>query len=221
MSHRYYFSLLLFFCAFARVGAQTLQSQGKSVEDLVPLGWTHTEAEGDLDKDGIADLVLMAIPDSADKMFTRDDGYVYNFNRPILAIYFRSSDGLLKLWKQYSEVLPADENDICSYIVHLNITEQNTLVISTELSCSMGSWFATQYRFTYGFQNVDFHLIGLETEEIQRNTGDCKLVSDNFLTWKRQVKTWNFSEDTAPKVKWVRLKKKPLEKLGDRHLGVE
>ena len=45
-------------CLCVGVQAQELQKQGRGVEDLVPKGWEHTEATGDLNKDGIADLVV-------------------------------------------------------------------------------------------------------------------------------------------------------------------
>ena len=40
-------------CLCVGVRAQELQKQGKGVDDLVPKGWEHTEATGDLNKDGI------------------------------------------------------------------------------------------------------------------------------------------------------------------------
>ena len=61
-------------------------------------------------------------------------------------------------------------------------------------------------------------LIGKEEESIQRNTGDVEVVSENYLTWKRQVKKSKISDDTMPIEKWTRLQKRPLEKLGDHLL---
>ncbi len=208
-------------CFLIGIQAQNLKKQGTNVEDIVPQGWTHEEVTGDLNKDGIADLVVNAKPDFKEKTKTRDDGYVYNFNRPILAIYFGSADNTLTLWRQYDQVLPADEEENCSHEITLEITDRGVLRINTNLSCSSGGWGTYIDRYFYRYQNEDFFLIGKENEEVRRNTGEIKTVSDNFLTWKRQVKTENFSDGTPPKEKWSRLTKKPLEKLGTRVLGEE
>jgi hypothetical protein len=43
---------LCLLCLCVGVRAQELQKQGRGVDDLVPEGWVHTEATGDLNKDG-------------------------------------------------------------------------------------------------------------------------------------------------------------------------
>ena len=83
-------------CILTGMQAQSLKQQGTSVEDLVPEGWTHDEVTGDLNKDGIADLVVNA--------------------KRILAIYFGHADGKLTLWRQYDQVLPVDEDENCNMI---------------------------------------------------------------------------------------------------------
>ena len=91
--------------------AVELKRQGTSVEDIVPAGWLHQESQGDLNKDGISDLVVIATPDYEENLKRRDDGYVYNFNKPILAIYFGNAQGLFSQWRQYDNVIPADDNE--------------------------------------------------------------------------------------------------------------
>ena len=68
------FSLILCACALG-MNAQALKQQGTSAEQIVPKGWEHSEAEGDLNKDGIKDLVVLAKPNFKENMQTRDDGY--------------------------------------------------------------------------------------------------------------------------------------------------
>ena len=72
-------TLLLSACAIG-MNAQDLKQQGTSIEQIVPEGWEHEEAQGDLNKDGIKDLVVLAKPNFKENMMTRDDGYEYNFN---------------------------------------------------------------------------------------------------------------------------------------------
>lgn len=210
-------AVLLFMSITPCGQAQGLAQQGTSVDDLVPAGWRHIEAQGFLNKDGILDLVVVATPDFKENLKTRDDGYVYNFNQPILAIYFGAGQGQLQLWKQYDNVIPADESENCSHDITLEITKRGTLRIAISLFCSAGSYGASVDTYTYRYQQGDFYLIGMDNEEMQRNTGESTIVSENYLTWKRQVKTSNVFDDNVPSTeKWTRLPKKPLKRLGVR-----
>ena len=212
-------TIILCLCICLGVKAQGLKQQGTSAEDIVPAGWLHEETQGDLNKDGIQDLVVLATPDDEENLLRRDDGYVYNFNQPILAIYFGTSQGQLQLWKQYDNVIPADESENCSHDIVLGITSRGTLRIAIGLFCSAGSYGTSTDTYTYRYQNGDFYLIGMDSEELQRNTGKCIIISENYLTWKRQVTTSNaFDENVPTTEKWSKLTKKPLEKLGDKWL---
>ena len=212
--------VMMWSCAGFVAQAEGLKQQGTSVNDIVPAGWSHQESQGDLNKDGIADLVVVVKPDYPENTFTRDDGFVYNFNQPILAIYFGDKQGQFQRWKQYDNVIPADEDRNCQHDIGLEITPRGTLCISVQLFCSAGSYGTSVNSYTYRQQNGDFYLIGMDTEEMQRNTGDCTTVSENYLTWKRQVKTSNIADEatTPPTEKWTRLTRKHLEKLGAREL---
>ena len=208
--------ILLFAIATHSGQAQGLAQQNVTVEDIVPAGWLHHEAQGDLNKDGIMDLVVVATPDYKENTLTRDDGYVYNFNQPILAIYFGTGQGLQQ-WKRYDKVIPADESENCHHDIGLEITPRNTMRISVQLFCSAGSYGTSTDTYTYRYQNGDFYLIGMDQVEMMRNTGECTTVSENYLTRKRQVVKSNaFDETIASTEKWSNLAKKPLEKLGER-----
>lgn len=209
-------SIVLCLCAIG-INAQTLKQQGALVEQIVPEGWEHQEAVGDLNKDGVKDLVVLAKPNFKENMKTRDDGYVYNFNLPILAIYFGQAEGIFQLWKQYKELFPADD-EWSSVDVELNITDRNTLTIDTDLFSSGGSYGTERTKYTYRYQNEDFYLIGKESTSMMRNTGEMETVSENYLTWKRQTIKDNAFEEGVKKEIWSKLTKQPLEKLGDHEL---
>ena len=210
------FLIVAFVGLCAGVRAQQLQQQGRGVEDLVPAGWDHTEATGDLNKDGIVDLVVVASPDFKENTKTRDDGYVYNFNQPLLAVYFGTAEGKMQLWRQYDQVVPARPDEYVSIDASLEITEKGVLRISLETFASMGGWGTENSNFSYRYQDGDFYLIGKEYHNMSRNTGDMETTSENYLTWRRQVVTENAFEDSnvPRKETWTKLPKKPLEKLG-------
>ena len=211
---------LCLLCLCVGVRAQELQKQGRGVDDLVPKGWEHTEATGDLNKDGIADLVVVATPDFKENTKTRDDGYVYNFNQPLLAVYFGTAGGKMQLWRQYDQVIPARPDEYVSIDTNLTITEKGVLRISLETFASMGGWGTEHSNFSYRYQDGDFYLIGKENQSMSRNTGEMETTSENYLTWRRQVVKENVFEDSnVPKTeKWTKLPKKPLEKLGEQNL---
>ena len=206
-------------CLCTGVRAQELQKQGRGVEDLVPKGWEHTEATGDLNKDGIADLVVVSTPDFKENTKTRDDGFVYNFNQPLLAVYFGTAEGKLQLWRQYDQVVPARPDEYVSIDASLTITEKGVLRIALETFSSMGGWGSENCNFSYRYQDGDFYLIGKEYRSMSRNTGEMETTSENYLTWRRQVVKENVFDDDKPKTeKWTKLPKKPLEKLGASNL---
>lgn len=208
---------ILFLFTAISMNAQTLKQQGTLAEQMIPKGWEHQEVQGDLNKDGIKDLVVLAKPNFKENMMTRDDGYVYNFNKYIIAIYFGQAEGLFKMWKQYQELFPADD-EWSSVGVELTITERGTLNIDTDLFSSGGSYGTSRTKYTYRYQNADFYLIGRESTEMMRNTGEMTTVSENYLTWKRQTIKDNAFEEGVKRETWSKLTKVPLEKLGDHEL---
>ena len=211
-------SLMLSLCTCLGAQAVELKPQGVSVEDIVPAGWSHQEAQGDLNKDGIPDLVVVATPDDVENTTTRSDGYVYNFNQPILAIYFGTAQGQFHQWKAYDNVIPGDDSENCHNDVSLEITDRGVIRISIQLFCSAGSYGVSTDTYSFRYQNGDFYLIGMDKEEMQRNTGKITLVSENYLTWKRQTTVSNAFDDSAPIEKWTKITRKALEKLGAREL---
>lgn len=210
---------MLSLCSCLGAQAVELKPQGVSVEDIVPSGWMHQEAQGDMNKDGIPDLVVVATPDDVENTITRSDGYVYNFNQPLLAIYFGTAQGQFHQWKAYDNVIPADESEGCHHDVSLEVTDRGVVRISIQLFCSAGSYGTSNDTYAYRYQNGDFFLIGMDSEEMLRTTGTSTLVSENYLTWKRQTKVSNAFDESVPTTeKWTKITRKPLEKLGAREL---
>ncbi|MBO4430858.1 MAG: hypothetical protein J5790_05925 [Bacteroidaceae bacterium] len=209
-------TMILCLCAIS-ISAQALKQQGASAEQIVPEGWEHEEALGDLNKDGVKDLVVLAKPNFKENMQTRDDGYEYNFNPYILAIYFGQAEGDFQQWKQYEDLFEPD-SEWTTNDVDVEITERGTLNISTNFFASAGSWGTNQTKYTYRYQNGDFYRIGKESSDMMRNTGEMTTVSENYLTWKRQTIKDNAFEDVVKMETWSKLTKQPLEKLGEKGL---
>lgn len=185
--------------------AQNLRESGTNESDIVPEGWERTVIQGDLNKDGVADLVIVAYPDSV---------------KSLLAIYFGSAEGNLTCWKQYEEVIPVAREEFENVDIDLSITSKGVLRINISHSSDVGSYFTSTDKYSFRYQNEDFYMIGYEEQSLQRNLGTLTTKSDNYLTWKRKVRTENIFEDEgpAPKEKWSTLPHKALEKLGEKEL---
>ena len=192
--------------------AQGLKASGKSAADVVPNGWESTFKTGDMNGDGLPDLVIIATPCNKEKMRTRDDGYVYNFNQPVLAIYWGDKNGNYKLFKQYDNVIPAREDEFLAITPSLDITKSGSLQIDLEFFATAGSYTQPTTTHVFRYQNGDFMLIGKDVVELERTTGKTVTTSENYLTRKRIVTT------ERPKRKAItkksRLPKSALKPLG-------
>ena len=93
------------------LSAQSLATKGYAAEEIVPQGVNFVKAEGDLNKDGLSDLVIYA--------------------QPWLAIYFATPSGDYEQWKQYDNVLPIDEEgDDLMIDIELSVTDRGALRIA-------------------------------------------------------------------------------------------
>ena len=209
--------LMLLFACFvsSSVMAQALKQRGGSVEAVVPEGWIHTEAVGDMNKDGLPDMVVVATPNFKENMKEREDGYVYNLNDPQLAIYFGEPSGGFTLWKKYEGLLPANSEYI-SVDISLSITDRGVLRIGYSTFASMGSNEVGGPTYVYRWQNGDFFLIGKDVSSQSRYSGELIEVSENYLTFKRQEKHSGVFVDSDVKEseKWTKIPRTPLKRLG-------
>jgi len=175
---------------------------------------------GDLNKDGIQDKVVVETSQDKANMEVREtDGYVYNYNQPVMYIYFGSADGY-KLYRKYTNVIPRVETDAECIDYDIKVTDRGVLSIGYSLFYSMGSYGTDKHTYLYRYQNADFFLIGEDYGTMARNTGRTEDVSINYVTHKKQVVTGNAFEEknVTPTEKWSRIPAKPLERLGARNL---
>ena len=184
--------LVLLLCTLPMMAsAQELAKKGKSVKDIMGNDSTCMMAEGDLNKDGRSDLVIV--------------------KQTKLAIYFASAEGGYEQWKVYDKLLPTDEGDGTLMIdLNLSISERGALKIEVQSMASMGTSYISNRNYTYRYQ------IGEEELSLSRMTGEEETISTNYLTHKQQVVKANaFDENVKPKETWKNIPKKPLRKLGE------
>lgn len=199
----------------ADMRVRALKKSGTDIEQFVPQGWTVTAASGDMNKDGISDCAIIATPNHAENMVTRDDGYVYNFNQPLLAIYFGNNSGGYTLWKQYDNILePQSESIMREY--GIEITASGVLRFSQSSFATAGGWDSPTITYVARFQNGDFYIIGMDEEHLKRNTLEYEIISYNYITNKCQRLVKDVSKDySTPKETWTTIPKKPLKRIED------
>lgn len=211
-----FFSVFILFvcCSLSANAAEktTMAKQGKTVEELVPKGWVGIRSEkADFDKDGIADLVVIATPDYRENILVReDDGYETNCNKPIITFYRGNANGVYTLWKQNDNVIPA-EDEFVSVDYGMTVNAKAVVTFSWSLFYSAGSSSNDSMKVVFRFQNDDFYLIGRDEESQSRMSGEVVQVSYNYLTNKKQTITSNcFDDKVKPKEHWDAIPKEPL-----------
>ena len=182
--------------------------------------WNNDQVRGDLNNDGIDDIVVMATPTFQELIEKNEElGVEYDYNQPVLAIFFGQDGADYQCFKQYENVLPRRESPYELIEYSMEITPKGVLQIDISRSMSMGSWGSSQDTFKFRYQNGDFFLIGMDNLSFMRNSGDAETDSYNYLTSKKQHVTFNmFDTKVKKKEKWTNLPKQPLRRLGDSSL---
>jgi len=142
--------------SLAAWGQPVFENSGKSLSDVchAPEGKTPVSVQGDINKDGIKDLVI-AIPE------------VYDGDT--FAFYLGQKDGSLSRFRSYEVLLPYGDN------THLSITDAG--VVRIQLDRDEGADI-----FLFRFEKGDFRLIGGKKD--RHKSSENYDISYNYLTNK-------------------------------------
>ena len=191
-----------------------LAEEGRSLEELLPKGWNAQHGSGDLNKDGIEDIILITHPNDPQYIKRRDDGYEYDFSPAILAIYFGSPTGVYKRFKVWEEAVPHREDEYTEIGVELSVTPKGAIDFNISSWSSMGTADTGSTTYRYRYQSGDFYLIGEESSWLNRMTGKGEKTSVNYITGKKVITSGNMMENTDLRTRIVKIKKEPLQRLG-------
>lgn len=192
----------------------TLRKTGKTLEELIPNGWRILDSKvGDLNQDGILDLVF-AIQNTDKNSMELNDGVgsdSIDLNPRILGIYFATASGIFnqKLVSKDFIILRGSPT-MDEPFEGFSINKKGILDINFRFWFSAGSWSMSNHKYRFRFQNNAFELIGYDSNEANRATGESTDYSVNFLTKKMKITKGNFSKDDPESVEW---KEFSLEKL--------
>lgn len=176
-------------------------------EDFLPEGYIiYEEIRGDLNKDGVEDLVLYIKGTDTSLLETDHLGRELDFNRGGIIVLFNKNGTYELASKNYDCFSPEDEDDSFSVIIEI---KKNILYILY----SYGKYGYTKY--TFRWQNKDFELIGCD---FSNNRGATILdkTSINFST-KKELETLytDDEENTVYKETWTNISIDKLIRLSE------
>lgn len=197
--------------------AQDFRKSGKTIDRLVPETWERDTVMGDLNKDGILDLVVAARYNDVEIVESDEDeedmvSDTLHFVIRKLAIYFGEKDGSYTLVKKSDDVLP-DDTDTEYHEISMSINAKGALILGYSEWRSMGSSTTGNVSTTFRYQDGDFYEIGYDAYEFSRMTGEGERVSINYLTHKKVIEPFNEFEDPEGKTYKKRTEKIAAEPL--------
>ena len=199
---------------YPRLPAAAATEQG-----FVPKGWrVEARAEGDLDRDGKADLALVLRGTNPANVIS--EGMCeepLDTNPRIVAVVLAGPAGGYRLAADNRELIPRRDNpcqvDPFSDPGQIAI-EGGTLRIDLERMMSAGGWDMGTTTFRWRWRDGALTLIGFDYSNVRRNTGALTRVSINYLTGRVKISSGNIASDRE-KVRWTRLHSRRLPTFSD------
>lgn len=195
-----------------------LPEEVEDVDELVPQGWRlEAQATGDLNKDGIADRMLVLHEADPANVIEHDGlgASPLDTNPRMLAVAFGREEGGYRLAASDHALIPRwtdpvmeDPFDSADGIA----VERGAFQVKLNRFFSAGSWEMGNASFTFRWQDGAFRLIGYDWTSVRRNTGELETVSVNYLTGRVKLTHGRIDSDDE-RVEWERLKPAPLLRL--------
>jgi hypothetical protein len=201
-----------------------LADQADAAQGFVPAGWVlEKNISGDLNRDGIPDLVLVLRDQSPANVIKHSTigTNPLNTNPRILAVAFgrkAPASGFTLAMQDHTLIPRHTAPNIDDPLQEGDVgISRGTLQVKLGFFASSGSWTTSMTTFTFRYQNGKFELIGYDRFETARNSGVTSDLSINYMTRKVKIATGSIEND-AKKVRWVTLPRRPLltiDKIGD------
>jgi hypothetical protein len=199
-------------------------SDTSAYSKFIPQGWKILEtATGDLNRDGQIDAALIIQQNNPNNIKSHDGlgSDRLNLNPRKLLVLFKTAQGNQLMTENYSLPTENDEESPCLADPLEDggiVITKGLLKINLHYWLSCGSWYVTNNSYTFRYQNNNFNLIGFDSNDFHRASGDITEKSINFSTGKVKSTTGKneFAETAQPiKTEWSTLKNKYQIQLHD------
>jgi hypothetical protein len=204
--------------AVAQKNPVQLKKTGKSANDFVPPDHVLLNQQtGDLNADGIADLVFVIQGTDTNQMVKDPETGNIDTNKRILAIYFGDSLGYFHLYFQNADFIHVKSDPFADDPFNLlEITPKGVLKIGYNYWASMGTWETSteKYLFRFNKERKKFELIGYAYSWFMRNSFEGEDKSVNFPAGKMSITT-NPMQDEKAKPVWKTFTLDPLKTLDE------
>ncbi|SHO64311.1 hypothetical protein [Algoriphagus zhangzhouensis] len=194
-----------------------LSGSGSCIEELIPLGWQIlSQAEGDLNGDGLADLVF-AIQSPLQETIEYSDGYesdTLHINPRVLGIYFGERKGKFKkVFQSNTFIINRGSPTMDEPFKELGILPSGELQINFYIwqcrECT--SWSTHKYQFKY--QSSEFELVRYEESITQRISGDETTYQVDFQKGIVTILTTESEEENNEPITDGQIKRFELQQL--------
>jgi len=185
----------------------TVKSNGDSVTDFVPSGWTILDsAFGDLNNDNLDDIAfVLQRKDSITFIRQEFNDTVITQPRILAIAFYNASTKQYDLVEQSNSFILNHDNPIMDDpFQDISISKQ-VLKIDFNIWSSMGSWEMSNNSYKFRYQDKEFKLIGSDYNSVNRGSGETEDRSYNFLTKKIKHVSGNISSDKQ-KINWKTFK---------------
>lgn len=190
----------------------------------IPENWKIiSQVSGDLNKDGIEDLVLI-IENTDVSNIIKNEGLgapSLNINPREILVFFKDERNNYMLIEKNAIGFIQSENDEESTCLADPLMidggikiSNNILIVHFNYWLSCGSWSVNDASYKFRFQNNSFELIGFDHFSFNRATTEETRTSLNFSTKKKEETIGlNQSEESKPKTTKSTIKVNQLYKL--------